>query len=432
MAYTPQEVIEYVNENHVKFICLAFCDIFGTQKNISIMPDELYDAFFDGVSFDASSIAGFCDVEHSDLLLFPDPNTLCTLPWKSQFDRVIRLFCDIKNPDGTPFIGDSRLLLKKAELRAKDMGYRLRFGPECEFYLFKTDEDAEPTDIPYDHGSYLDIAPLDKCENIRREICICLEEMGIHPETSHHEQGPGQNEIDFRYSSPQIAADNMITFKSVVKAIAARNGLFASFMPKPLYEESGSGFHVNISLMKNNENLFHSILEKGSIASCFMAGILDKINVITAIANPLTNSYARLGKCEAPKTISWSPQNRSQLIRIPAASMDGARMELRSPDPAANPYLLFSFIIHAGLDGIEKHLSLPEPVSQNMYDTSKDHSSVPSLPQHLEAALSLMEQSEFIDQYLPSAVKEKYIALKRAEWDKAKTYTDQQLYFAVQ
>ena len=431
MAYTPQEVMEYVNENHVKFICLAFCDIFGTQKNISIMPDELYDAFSNGVSFDASSIAGFTGVENSDLLLFPDPNTLCTLPWKSQFDRVIRLFCDIKTPDGTPFIGDSRLLLKEAEQRAKDMGYRCRFGPECEFYLFKTDEDNEPTDIPYDRGSYLDIAPLDKCENIRREICICLEEMGIHPETSHHEQGPGQNEIDFRYNSPLTAADNMIAFKSVVKAIAARSGLFASFMPKPMYEESGCGFHVNISLMQGETNLFASVLEEGSVASHFMAGILAKIADITAIANPLTNSYARLGKFEAPKTISWSPQNRSQLIRIPAANENGARMELRSPDPASNPYLLFALILHAGLDGIESNMLLPPSMSANMYH-AESAKEVAFLPSHLKEALDQMENSEFIKRYLPESVRQKYIALKRAEWEKSKTYTDRQLYFAVQ
>jgi len=432
MAYTQKEVIEYVKENDVKFICLAFCDIFGTQKNISIMPDELSVAFQNGISFDASAIRGFTSVEKSDLFLFPDPNTLCTLPWKSQFERVIRLFCDIKNPDGTAYIGDSRYLLKQAMDRAEKAGYICQIGPECEFYLFKTDEDANPTDVPYDNGGYFDIAPLDKCENIRREICICLEEMGIFPETSHHEQGPGQNEVDFRYGSPLTAADNMISFKSAVKAIASRNGLFASFMPKPLFQKSGSGFHVNLSLLKDGKNLFTDIGQSDSASAHFMAGVLDKIADMTATLNPLVNSYARLGDSEAPMAISWSHQNRSQLIRIPAAIDSLARMELRSPDPTANPYLVLALIIHAGLDGIEQGLVLPAPISENIYTLSETGKRLPMLPSNLNQALSLMENSAFIKQYLPAQTIQKYIALKRAEWEEAKNSTDSQMYFTLQ
>jgi glutamine synthetase len=398
MTYTIKEVLQSVKENDVKFIRLAFCDLLGVQKNISIMPDELDRAFETGISFDASAISGFMNVEKSDLFLYPDPGTLSILPWRPQQGRVVRFFCDIRHPDKRDFEGNTRNILRQAIQRAEKMGYICRIGAECEFYLFKTDENGNPTDIPYDNGSYLDIAPLDKCENVRREICLTLEQMGIKPESSHHEQGPGQNEIDFRYSDALTAADDFITFKSVVKAISAINGLFASFMPKPVMDKSGNGLHINLSLLKNNFNIFNSgNSDYSSYAESFIAGVLDKISDITAFANPLVNSYARFGSFEAPKYISWSHQNRSQLIRIPAATGEYARMELRSPDPSCNPYLTFALILQAGLDGIEKSLELPKPTDFNMYKSSKDElENIKVLPDNLKHALDILSQSDFV------------------------------------
>ena len=306
MNTTANEVLQFIEENDVKFIRLGFCDLFGIQKNLSIMPNQLLEAFEHGISFDASAIRGFREVKESDLLLFPDPSTLTVLPWRPGPGRVVRFFCDIKNPDGSPFAHDSRYLLKKVVQRCKSRGYVCKIGAECEFYLFKTDENGDPTDITLDGGGYLDISPLDKGENIRREICLNLEEMGINPESSHHEQGPGQNEIDFQYSDALACADNLLTFKSVVKAIAARNGYFASFMPKPLPQEAGSGLHVNISLEKNGLNIFKDFVDgRQGITDSFIAGILERTPEITLFLNPLCNSYERFGSFEAPKYVSW-------------------------------------------------------------------------------------------------------------------------------
>jgi len=436
MTYTMEEVLEFVRENDIKFIRLAFCDILGVQKNISIMPDELEKAFKFGKSFDASAISGFMNVEKSDLFLYPDPVTLHILPWRPQQGRVIRFFCDIKYPDRSAFEGDTRNILKQAVKRAKDMGYECMIGAECEFYLFETDENGKPTDIPFDSGGYLDISPLDKCENVRREICLTLEQMGIKPESSHHEQGPGQNEIDFKYSDALEAADNFVTFKSVVKAIAERNGLFASFMPKPILNESGSGLHINLSLSKKGENIFKNTRdglcgEPGQ----FLAGVLDRILDITAFSNPIPNSYARFGKFEAPRYLSWSYENRSQLIRIPASSNEYTRMELRSPDPSCNPYLVFALIIHAGLDGIEKGLEPPKPVDFNMYKASREVlDNLKALPDNLGQALDIAAESEFIRRILPEATLQKYMTLKSEEWSRYNESADhlgydKQVYF---
>jgi len=433
-----KEVLQFVKENDVKFIRLAFCDILGMQKNISIMPDELDRAFEAGISFDASAISGFMNVEKSDLFLFPDPSTLNILPWRPQQGRVVRFFCDIKRPDGRDFEGNTRNILKQAIQRAESMGYVCKIGSECEFYLFETDEKGNPTDIPYDNGGYLDIAPLDKCENVRREICLTLEQMGIKPESSHHEQGPGQNEIDFRYSDALTAADNFITFKSVVKAIASINGLFASFMPKPIADKSGNGLHINLSLSKNGFNIFNKDNNGcSSDANSFIAGVLDKILDITAFANPLTNSYARFGSFEAPKYVSWSHQNRSQLVRIPAARGEYARMELRSPDPACNPYLTFALIIHAGLDGIERKLSLPDPIDFNLYEAdSLMLENIKALPENLKQALDITLNSDFIKSVLNEEILKKYAEIKLTEWDKYsrgnnKEDVDKQMYFRI-
>lgn len=438
MTYTIKEILQFVNENDVKFIRLAFCDILGVEKNISIMPQELHRAFESGVSFDASAISGFMNIEKSDLFLYPDPATLHILPWRPQQGRVIRFFCDIKHPDKREYEGYTRNILKQAIKRAGNMGYVCKIGTECEFYLFKQDEMGNPTDIPYDEGGYLDISPLDKCENIRREICLTLEQMGIMPESSHHEEGPGQNEIDFKYSDTLSAADNLITFKSVVKAIAARNGLFASFMPKPIKDKSGSGLHINLSLFKDGVNIFKKgNLGNDSIAKSFIAGILDKIIDITAFANPITNSYARLGSFKAPKHVSWSQENRSQLIRIPAATGEYSRIELRSPDPVCNPYITFALLLNAGLDGIEKNLELSEPVDSNLYDLSGDKlGTLKVLPENLKEALDILWQSDFVRGILKEEMINKYLAIKLNEWEKykmdaAKDDIEKQMYFKI-
>ena len=405
MTYAVKEVLQFIKENDVKFIRLAFCDLFGIQKNISIMPNELERAFKEGVSFDASAIKGFADVSKSDLLLFPDPTTLSVLPWRPQQGRVVRFFCDIRTPEKEKFIYDSRDILRNTIKKCMAKGYTPYIGTECEFYLFKTDEEGEPTMITQDKG-----------ENIRREICLCLEEMGISPESSHHEQGPGQNEIDFKYSDSLTAADNFITFKSVVKAIATRNGLFASFMPKPIADKSGNGLHINLSLSKNGTNVFeNNKWEKENVQS-FIAGILSKAKEITAFLNPLVNSYERFGKFEAPKYISWSHQNRSQLIRIPAATGEKTRMELRSPDSAINPYLAFSLIIGAGLYGIENSIKLPEAINENLYTASEEIlSNIDTLPESLEEALNIAKNSEFIKDIIGQEVLDRYIEIKEKE-----------------
>lgn len=431
MNTTANEVLQFVKENDVKFIRLGFSDLFGIQKNISIMPHELSGAFEHGISFDASAIIGFRDVTKSDLLLFPDPATLTVLPWRPGPGRVVRFYCDIKNPDGSAFAQDSRQLLKKVAVHYESMGYVCKIGAECEFYLFKTDENGEPTEITLDKGGYLDISPLDKGENIRREICLCLEEMGISPETSHHEQGPGQNEIDFKYSDALTCADNMLTFKSVVKAIAARNGLYASFMPKPLMHVAGSGLHVNLSLAKNGLNIFRNAFDAHSnIAGNFIAGILAKTAEMTLFLNPLCNSYERFGHFEAPKYISWSHQNRSQLVRIPAAFGERVRMELRSPDPSMNPYLAFALIMAAGLEGIKKNLVLPPAVEADLYTADERITkSLTLLPGSLAEAITLAENSPFVKAVTGEEFLSRYILLKKEEASAFAAAEDKTLFY---
>lgn len=388
MIYTAREVYDFVRQEDVKFIRLAFCDVNGKQKNISIMPDELPRAFSDGISFDASAIKGFGDEVGSDLLLFPVPSTLNILPWRSSHGNVIRMFCSMKYPDGTQFEKDSRMILQRAVDAAAAKGVSVQFGAEFEFYLFNTDEKGMPTDEPFDRAGYMDVAPEDRGENARREICLTLLEMGIKPESSHHEEGPGQNEIDFRYSDAMTAADNAMNFMTVVKAAAQRNGIYADFSPKPLPGESGNGLHINMSV-KTADGEDHT--------NAFMAGILAHIKEMTAFLNPIEDSYKRLGEKKAPKYITWSPENRSQLIRIPAAKGEYRRIELRSPDPTANPYIAYALLITAGLDGIERELTAPEAVNVNLY---KADSSVTEpfdrLPASLDEAIAVAESSDFV------------------------------------
>ena len=417
MSNTIKDVLEFIKENDVQFVRLAFSDLYGQQKNISIMAEELPAAFEHGISFDAHAIRGFDGAEKSDLLLFPDPATLAVLPWRPGPGRVARFFCDIKNPDGRDFTHDCRYILKQVVTRCEKMGYVCKIGAECEFYLFKTDENGEPTSSTFDKGGYLDISPLDKGENIRREICLSLREMGIQPEASHHEQGPGQNEIDFRFSDALSCADNLLTFKALVKAVAMRNGLFASFMPKPLLGAAGSGLHVNISLSQNGFNIFRNTSgEHSKAAESFIAGILLKAPELSAFLNPLANSYERFGEFEAPKHVTWSHQNRSQLIRIPAAIGERVRMELRSPDPAMNPYLGFALIISAGLDGIEAGLELPPAVDLDLF-IAKDYQleGLQLLPQSLEEAIALAEKSILAETLMGTELLGKYLSAKREE-----------------
>ena len=392
MKYSKQEVLQFVKEEDVKFIRLAFCDVFGTQKNISIMEKELQRAFEYGIAIDASAIKGFGDESHSDLFLHPDPSTLVVLPWRPEHGKVVRMYCEITYPDGKPFEGDTRSILKNAIQKAEDEGLSFKFGPEMEFYLFKLNENGYPSTITYDNAGYMDIAPEDKGENIRREICLTLEQMDIYPESSHHEEGPGQNEIDFKYDSPLEAADNAMTFCSVVKAVVNRNGVSADFSPKPLKDEPGNGFHINFSIKDRNgfDVLPHAI-----------AGILKNISDMTLFLNPTEKSYERLGNNKAPAYISWSAQNRSQLIRIPAAEGEFKRAELRSPDPTANPYLAFALIIYAAIEGIKKNSTLPKPANINFYTTSKTTlQKFKTLPSSLTQAAEIAKNSKFIKKYL--------------------------------
>ena len=400
MNYSKQEVMQYVQEEDVKFIRLAFCDVFGKQKNISIMPEELPRAFEYGIAIDASAIEGFGDETHSDLLLHPDADTLMPLPWRPEHGRVVRLFCTISYPDGRTFECDSRSILKQAVQDAEKAGFQFFFGAEQEFYLFNLDDNGNPTKEPYDNAGYMDIAPEDKGENIRREVCLTLEQMGIRPESSHHEEGPGQNEIDFRYSSPLAAADNAMTFQTVVKTVARRNGLYADFSPKPLEDKPGNGFHINMSV-KSSDNADNM--------NFMIAGILAKVAEMTIFLNPLESSYQRFGNNKAPRYISWSSENRSQLVRVPAAIGEYKRAELRSPDPAANTYLAFALMIYASLYGIQNKLELQDPADINLYKADADTlAKFEQLPENLKSACSLANNSDFIKEHIPGAILELY------------------------
>lgn len=401
MNYSQDEVLQYVAEEDVKFIRLAFCDVFGHQKNISIMPEELPRAFSDGIAFDASAIDGFGDEAHSDLLLHPEPETLVPLPWRPEHGRVMRMFCSISYPSGKSFECDTRALLKKAVTDAAALGLEFSFGSEQEFYLFELDENGNPTQKPYDYAGYMDIAPDDRGENIRREICLTLEQMGIRTESSHHEEGPGQNEIDFRYSDPVTAADRTLTFQTIVRTVARRNGLFADFAPKPISELPGNGFHINMSVTPAEEESLYRLT----------AGVLQRVKEMTVFLNPSERSYLRLGQKKAPGYISWSHENRSQLVRIPAASGEYRRMELRSPDPLANPYLAFALLIHAGLEGLEGNLTPPPPANINLFRADAETlARFEKLPSSLKEAQTFAADSAFIQKHIPEAILNLYTA----------------------
>ncbi len=400
MKYSEDEIMEYVREEDVKFIRLAFCDVFGKQKNISILADELPRAFKYGIAFDASAIKGFGDETHSDLFLHPEPDTLKPLPWRPEHGRVVRMLSSVSFPDGKPFECDTRSVLKKAVEDAKNAGFSFSFGAEQEFYLFNLDEKGRRTTVPYDEAGYMDIAPDDKGENVRREICLTLEQMGLHPESSHHEEGPGQNEIDFRYADPMTAADDVLTFQTVVRTVANRNGLFADFSPKPLENAPGNGFHVNVSVKSDSGE---------DKTETLIAGLLSKIAEISIFLNPEEQSYARFGKHKAPQYISWSYGNRSQLIRVPAAEDEYRRIELRSPDPTANPYLVFSLVIYSFLDALEKEAALPSPLDINLFSADKRMlQSLKKLPGNFQEASLLARNSDFVRKHIPAEIREIY------------------------
>lgn len=396
MFYSSDEVLQYVQENDVKFIRLAFCDICGTLKNVAIMPSQLERALDEGITLDPRSLRGFNAAGGYDLLLRPDPSTLTAMPWRPQQGRVVRLMSHLLTTDGKPFALDSREILKRTVRAALKQGYTFRIGTECEFYLFEMDEDGRPTHRPQDNATYCDVAPVEKAENVRREICLTLEEMGISPESSHHEVGPGQNEVDFAFADVMSAADNAVLFKQVVKTVAAMSGLHASFMPKPLSNHPGSGMHINLSAYRDGHNIMSECA--GGLtgeAAGLVAGIMRRLPEMTAVLNPITNSYRRLATMDMPGSIGWSLDN-SQLIRLPHASGERARIELRSPDSALNPYIAFSLIIAAGMEGVAEGAALPAPLRCGEMPGECE-----MLPRDLRSALNLLA-SPFVGRVLPA------------------------------
>lgn len=392
MQYSYEEIKEYIEQEDVKFVRLAFCDLNGKQKNMSISPDELDRAFSDGISFDASAVESFGCEDRSDLLLCPIANTLNVLPWRPARGKVVRMFCNIKYTDGTPYELDARSILQNAVKEAKDMGLSIKIGTEFEFYLFKTDENGDPTDEPFDNAGYMDVAPDDKGENIRREICLTLVEIGISPECSMHLDGPGQNQIVFRYADALTAADNAMNFVSVVKAAASHNGLYADFTPKPIVNKPGNGLHINMSVVSDDGEMYNAR---------FMAGVMEHIREITAFLNTRPESYNRLGEHTAPKFVSWTRENRSQLLRVPASRNENKRFELRSPDACLNPYLAFAMLIYAGLDGIRNNMELPEPSNISLKDANESVTEkLKRLPETLDEAKKLARDSEFVNKVL--------------------------------
>lgn len=427
-SYTRQDVVRIVEENNVRFIRLQFTDILGTLKNVAITASQIEKALDGKCMFDGSSIEGFVRIEESDMYLRPDLDSFCILPWNTQNGRIARLICDIYKPDGTPFEGDPRYVLKKEVGRAASMGYTFNVGPECEFFLFNTDEFGHPTTVTHDTGGYFDLGPSDLGESARRDICLTLEEMGFEIEASHHEVAFAQHEIDFKYSEALSAADNILTFKMVVKSCADANGLCATFMPKPINGRAGSGMHTNMSLFKDGENAFYDPASESGLSETayhFIAGVMKHVKGLCAVTNPLVNSYKRLVPgFEAPCYIAWTLSNRSALIRVPASRDLGTRVELRNPDPACNPYLAFAALLAAGLDGIEHGLTPPPAVSANIYDICEEErrsQEIESLPKDLEGAVAEMKADPLLREVLGDHVYGKYVEAKEEEWHEFST-----------
>ena len=418
--YTKADILKKVKEDDVEFIRLQFTDIFGDLKNVATTVSQIEKALDNKIMFDGSSIEGFARIEESDMYLYPDYDTYETFPWRPQQGKVARLICDVYKPDGTPFEGDPRYVLKKALKEAADMGYVMNVGPECEFFLFQTDENGLPTTNTYERASYFDLGPLDFGENARRDMVLTLEEI----EASHHEVAPAQHEIDFKYGEALKTADSIETFKLVVKTVAKKHGLCATFMPKPKYGVCGSGMHMNMSLCKDGKNVFADESDKLGLseeAYYFIAGIMEHMREMTAITNPLVNSYKRLVPgYEAPIYIAWSAKNRSPLIRIPSARGASTRVELRCPDPTANPYLAMAVCLRAGLDGIKRKLPLAPSVDSNIFELTREERKerhIESIPANLREAVLCMRDSEFMKETLGEHIFKRYTTAKLDEWN---------------
>jgi glutamine synthetase len=427
--YAKEDIISKVADEDVQFIRMQFTDIFGQLKNVAITRSQLEKALDNQIMMDGSSIEGFTRIHESDQCLYPDLDTFTILPWRPQHGKVARLICDVYNPDGTPFVGDPRGVLKRMLKQAADMGYSFNVGPECEFFLFETDENGRPTTKTSDEAGYFDLSPLDHGETARREICLALEAMDFEIEASHHEVAEGQHEIDFKYADALSAADNIMTFKLAVKTLAQKNGLHATFMPKPIFGINGSGMHTNMSLFKNGKNVFFDPDgEKGlsKEAYAFIAGLLTHVKGMTAVTNPLVNSYKRLVPgYEAPCYMAWSASNRSALIRIPASRGQSTRVELRCPDPSCNPYLALALCLSAGLDGIEKGLTPPAEITENIFhmdEAARAKNGIDSLPGSLEEALKALQADELMVKTLGEHVFSQYVEGKTKEWDEYRTH----------
>lgn len=422
--YTKQDIIRMVEEEDVEFIRLQFTDMFGTLKNVAITKRQLEKALNNRCMFDASSIEGFVRIEESDMYLYPDLDTFAIFPWRPQQGKVARIICDIYRPDKTPFEGDPRYILRRTIDEAAKFGYHLDVGPECEFFLFHTDEDGGPTTVSHERAGFFDLGPVDLGENARRDMVLTLEDMGFEIESSHHEAAPAQHRIDFRYDEALKTADNIMTFKLAVKTIAKRFGLFASFMPKPKYGINGSGMHLNISVTKDGRNIFADPQDKRGLseeAYFFIGGLMKHMRGLAAVTNPLVNSYKRLVPgFEAPIYITWSESHRRPLIRIPVERGESTRIELRSPDPAANPYLALAVCLAAGLDGIKNRILPPEPVSASVMEMTEAERKVlhiTALPADLNEAVDELEKDPLLRKVLGDHISDKYAEEKRAEWE---------------
>jgi glutamine synthetase len=421
-----QAVLDEIEEKDVGFLRLQFTDILGTVKNVAVPAEQAEKAFTDGIYFDGSSIEGFVRIQESDMRLIPDASTFAVLPWRKREDGAsARMICDVYNTStGEPFEGDPRYILQRAIDRAEEMGYEINFAPEPEFFLFEEDDEGRATTETADQGGYFDLAPKDLASDVRRDIIYGLEEMGFEIEASHHEVARGQHEINFEYDDALTTADNVATFRTVVRAIAAQHDLHATFMPKPIPKINGSGMHTHMSLFKDGKNAFHDPDDEFNLsetAHSYLAGVLEHAPAITAIADPTVNSYKRLVPgYEAPVYVAWSDRNRSALIRKPAARIPAAsRIELRSPDPSCNPYLAFAAMIHAGLDGIEKGLEAPDPIRENIYEfdeQKREEYGIETLPSNLGEAVDALEDDEVILDALGDHIGEKFIEAKTEEF----------------
>ena len=431
---TKEEIKKIVDENNIEFIKLEFCDINGIMKNLSIPAEQLDSALNNEIMLDGSSIKGFRSIETSDMYFYPDLKTFAIIPWRSDDEvKVARFICDIHNADGTPFEGCPRCNLKKMIARAEKLGYTMNVGPEAEFFIFKKDENGNATLKTNDNAGYYSAAPTDKGENLRRIMVKTLKEMGFEVEASHHEVARGQHEIDFKYSDILTTADNVVTFRIAVKAVAAQYGLHATFMPKPVYGINGSGMHCNISLSDaKGKNAFYDSkaeYQLSDTARYAIGGMLKHIKSITAILNPTVNSYKRLVPgYEAPVYMAWSLANRSALLRVPAKRGVSTRVELRSPDPSCNPYLAFATILAACLDGVRNKIEPPKPVESNIYKLSEKERKrlkIESLPGSLKEALDYMQRSLIAKTALGAHIVDEFVTAKEIEWDNFRTYVSQ-------